>query len=86
MIDRCYNISKKRSIAHGGLIGLDVVSADGVFLGFPYEEDTDPRFNAVTFSVEGIDDWIGISGIEVEPRLEETCSNYIVSATAGDFS
>lgn len=71
MIDRCYDISKKRNIAHGGLIGSDVVSAGRVFVGFPYEEDTDPRFNAVTFSVEGIDDWIGISGIKVDRRFEE---------------
>ena len=71
MIDRCYNILKKRNINHGWLMALDVISAARVFVGFPYREDTGPRFNAATFSVEGIDDWIGISGIEVDRRFEE---------------
>ena len=65
-IDRCYHISKKRSIVHGKLIVSDVIRASRAFIGFPYNEDTEPRFNTFTFSVEGIDKWVGISGIEVD--------------------
>ena len=65
-IDRCYHISKKRSIVHGKLIVSDVIRASRAFIGFPYNEDTEPRFNTFTFSVEGIDEWVGISGIEVD--------------------
>ena len=70
IIDRCYNISKKRNIAHGGLLGADVVSAQRAFIGFPHQEGTTLRFNTLTFSVEGIDEWVGISGIEVDPQIE----------------
>ena len=72
MIDRCYHISKKRNITRGRLIAPEVVSAQRVFIGFPHQEDTNPRFNAVTFSVEGIDEWVGISGIEVDRQIENS--------------
>ena len=72
IIDRCYHMSKKRNIAHGGLIAGDVILANRVFVTLPYEEDTSPRFNAVTFSVEGIDEWVGISGIEVDTQFENS--------------
>ena len=65
-IDRCYHTEKKRSIVHGRLIAPEVIRASRAFIGFPYNEDTEPRFNTFTFSVEGIDEWVGISGIEVD--------------------
>ena len=70
-IDRCYHISKKRSIVHGKLIAPDVIRASRAFIGFPYDENTEPRFNTFTFSVEGIDEWVGISGIEVDRHSEK---------------
>ena len=42
-----------------------------VFIGHQYAEDEIPRFNTFTFSVEGIDDWIQISGIKVEEKDEK---------------
>ena len=72
IIDRCYHMSKKRNIAHSGLIASDVILAYRAFINLPYEEDTSPRFNAVTFSVEGIDEWVGISGIEVDDQSENS--------------
>ena len=41
-----------------------------VFTGVAYREGEIPRFDTLTFSIEGIDDWIGISGIEVDHQLE----------------
>ena len=72
MIDRCYHISKKRNITRGRLIAPEVVSAQRVFIGFPHQEGTTLRFNTVTFSVEGIDEWVGISGIEVDRQIENS--------------
>lgn len=72
VIDRCYQMSKKRNIALGGLIASDVIWARRAFIGFPYQENAALRFNTVTFSVEGIDEWIGISGIEVDAQFENS--------------
>ena len=37
-----------------------------VFTGVTYNESEIPLFNALTFSVEGIDEWVRISGINVD--------------------
>ena len=71
-LDNCYYISNKRSVVHGGLIASDVIGVNRVFTRYRYEEDVSPRFNILTFSVEGIDEWIGISGIEVDPQFENS--------------
>ena len=44
----------------------DVVMATRAFMGFPYAEDVSLRFNTCRFSIEGIDEWVGITGIEVD--------------------
>ena len=72
IIDRCYHMSKKRNIAHGGLIASDVILAKRAFISLPYTENTNLCFNTVTFSVEGIDEWVGISGIEVDRQFERS--------------
>ena len=71
MVDQHYRMLTKRNIAHSRLMGFDVILADRVFIGLPYKEDTTPCFNAVSFSVEGIDEWVGISGIEVDEEIEK---------------
>lgn len=71
LIDRCYRIEKKRNVAHGGLIAADVIWADRVLTSLPYDENATLHFNTFTFSIEGIDEWVGISGIKMDPRLEE---------------
>lgn len=42
-----------------------------VFTGVAYRAGEIPRFDTLTFSVEGIDEWVGISGIEVDHQLEQ---------------
>lgn len=70
-LDNCFRIAYERSIIDGVLMGPEVIRADKVFVGFRYEENVIPRFNAVSFSVEGIDEWIGISGIKVDRHSEK---------------
>ena len=41
------------------------------FTGVQYDEGEVPSFNTLTFSVEGIDDWIEISGVRVEYPSEK---------------
>ena len=71
MIDRCDRTKKGSSIIHGRLIAPEVICANRVFMGIPPEEDVSPRFNSFSFSVEGIDEWVGISGIEVDHHSEK---------------
>ena len=42
-----------------------------VFTGVAYHEDDIPLFNTLTFSVEGIDEWVGINGFEAASHLEK---------------
>ena len=56
-----------------GSIGISksLIRVNRIFTGVGYDEDEIPRFNSVTFSVEGIDEWIGRSGINVDHQFEE---------------
>lgn len=45
------------------------ISVTRVFIGAAYREDAIPCFKSLTFSIEGIDEWVGISGIEEEYQL-----------------
>ena len=71
-LDNCYYINNRRSIVRGGLIASDIIGVNRVFTGFRYEKGVSPRFNEFTFSVEGIDEWVGISGIEVDAQFEKS--------------
>lgn len=52
-------------------ISKSLIDVTRVFKGIAYREGEVPRFDTLTFSVEGIDDWVGISGIEVDHQLEQ---------------
>jgi ApeA N-terminal domain 1 len=49
-----------------GRISKSLVFAHKVFSGVAYEEDESISFNTFQFSVEGIDEWVGISGFKVD--------------------
>ena len=70
-VDRCQSITPKHSIVHGVWMESELIKANRVFTGIRYKEDVPPRFNTVTFSVEGIDEWVGISGIKVDRQYEK---------------
>ena len=70
MIDRSYRIEQKHNFAHGGYMVSNVIWAKRVFMSFAHAEDVSPRFNTCSFSIEGIDEWVGITGIEVDHRPE----------------
>lgn len=66
-LENCYY--KRRG---SGSLATSLIHADTVFIGVAsYDEDDPPLFNSLTFSVEGIDEWIGIRGINVEHQFEE---------------
>ena len=69
-LDNCFC----QSIEGSGDISKSLIRVNRVFTGVGYDEDEIPRFNSLIFSVEGIDEWVGISGINVDYQLEEHTS------------
>lgn len=70
LIDRCYSQQKTTNITHGRVMGGDVILADRLLTSFPYNGNPNLQFNTFRFSVEGIEEWVGISGITVEDNFE----------------
>ncbi|MYK18710.1 hypothetical protein F4055_11175, partial [Candidatus Poribacteria bacterium] len=72
-LDDCYcrsmssNVDISRTFDDISKSSIDVMR---VFKGVAYREGEVPRFKSLTFSIEGIDEWVGISGIEVDHQLE----------------
>jgi len=66
-LDDCFY--KNRNISFGG-ISKSTVHVSKAFLGAAYEENEIVLFNHFQFSVEGIDEWVGRSGIKVEHQFE----------------
>lgn len=50
--------------------GSKLISVNRAFSGVAFEESDVLCFNTFTFSVEGIDEWIGISGVKVDSQPE----------------
>ena len=68
-LDDCYYKTLPLSLI--GDISKSLIHVGKVFIGVRYDEGESPVFNTLTFSVEGIDEWVGISGISVEHHFEE---------------
>ena len=69
-LDDCYY--KTQTISLGGGRSKSFIHVGRAFTGVGYDEGESPCFNTLTFSVEGIDEWVGISGISFEPHFEES--------------
>jgi hypothetical protein len=61
-LEKCFY--KKKHIAFGR-IAKSLVHVNHVLSGVAYEKDEAATFNTVSFSVEGLNEWLGISGIAV---------------------
>jgi len=46
------------------------ISVRRAYCGLAYDEKEVPSFNTFSFSVEGIDEWVGITGIRAEVQLK----------------
>ena len=71
-LDGCQYKTKTHSLS----VGQDLLNAHSVlwvnrvFTGVKYHENEIPRFNTFTFSIEGIDEWVGMDAINsnYEPK------------------
>jgi len=66
-LDKC--LCRKRSISFGG-ISKSIIYVHFVFVGVQYEDGEEIKFSRFRFSVEGLDEWLSISGIKVEHDWE----------------
>lgn len=64
-LENCFY--KKKNISFGG-IAKSLVHVNRVLSGVAYEKDEQVTFNTVSFSVEGLNEWVGITGISVSYR------------------
>ena len=66
-LDNCFY--KNRNIRFGG-ISKSVVYAHLVLVGAQFEDDEAIEFSSFMFSVEGLDEWLSITGIKVKHDWE----------------
>ena len=66
IFEDCIPTHSKRSFiaSNTGFLWKREFRATHAFIGFPKSLENIPRFNTLKFSIEGIDQWINISGIE----------------------
>ena len=75
-LDNCRCESREDSYG----IKKSFIRVNRAFIGAKYDEGEIPRFDSLIFSIEGIDEWVGISGINVDYHFEEQHFNHIISA------
>ena len=75
-LDGCFY--KTTNVSFGG-ISKSSVYVNKALLGVAYNENEEILFNTFKFSVEGIDEWVGISGIKVEHQFENKTASIIYS-------
>lgn len=66
-LDDCFY--RTWNIAFGG-VSQSRISVRRAYCGNTYDEKVVPSFNTFSFSVEGIDEWVGITGIRSEFQLK----------------
>ena len=55
-------------------ISKSLVHVSTAFLGAAYNDNEDILFDSFVFSIEGIDEWLELSGINVKPNFKEQTS------------
>ena len=72
ILDGCQISSGGFNFNLGQLQTSQVIWANRVFTGFPRPQNEIPLFNTFKFSIEGIDEWVWIHGIDQEIDEEQT--------------
>lgn len=88
-LENCFY--KKKNYAFGG-IAKSLIYANKVISGVAYDKDELLTFNSISFSVEGLNEWVGITGISVNyssdyksATIEYKPQNEIVFHLKSDF-
>ena len=67
-LDKCYY---GNSTISGGGVSTCTIHANRAFIGVNYDKKQKITFTKFTFSVEGLDEWLGISGFQTERNWED---------------
>ncbi|MDA8403780.1 MAG: hypothetical protein M0Z56_06250 [Desulfobacteraceae bacterium] len=78
-LDGCFY--KNKSFSFGG-ISKSTVYVSKALLGVAYEDKEPVLLSTFQFSVEGIDEWVGLSGIKVENQFEKRTATITYSPPA----
>lgn len=70
-LEKCRCINTSESHCGNGVISKSLLIVNTVLIGDAYGENEIVSFNEFQFSVEGIDEWVGISGINVDYQFGE---------------
>ncbi len=68
-LDGCSYKNYNASLTGG--ISTSTVRAEYAFFGANYDAEEEVTFSKLTFSVEGLDEWLSITGINVKPNWNE---------------
>ena len=65
-LDECVYVEYNPLLDGLGGVSRTVIEADRVFFGVHYEDGEEVSFSKIRLSVEGLDEWLGLSGLELE--------------------
>ena len=71
ILDGCYTSTSGLNFNFSQIETFQTIRAHRVFTGFPQPQNEIPLFNTFKFSVEGIDEWLWIHGIDQKFNHEE---------------
>lgn len=71
ILDGCYTSTSGLNFNFSQIETFQTIRANRVFTGFPQPQNEIPLFNTFKFSVEGIDEWVWIRGIDQKFNHEE---------------
>lgn len=71
VLDGCQSTTDSLNFNLGVMQTSRVIRANRVFTGFPQPQNEIPPFNTFKFSIEGIDEWLWIHGINEDYNHEE---------------
>ena len=72
-LEKCFYQPSRLSLS-GGLSGSTVL-AQRAFVGAHFDHQEELEFSEFTFSVDGLEEWLFISGIKMEQDLDNRCGS-----------
>ena len=68
-LDKCVYVNWNKKLPSG--VSTSTIRANLAFIGADYNEGEDITFSQLKFSVEGLDEWLSISGFQIESNWED---------------
>lgn len=69
-LDECVYSNKYKSMLTGG-VSTSTLFSRYAFLGTNYNAGEEVKFTKLTFALEGLDEWLSVSGFKIDPDFQE---------------